>query len=86
MNRLQQIISKASFSSAADKEEAIKLADTKFKFHPAQKALRQIRQRANDPGTLAQHGKSFVQGMQCAANMLSDAINKGKKDGDKSAR
>jgi hypothetical protein len=85
MNRLQQLISKASFSSAADKEEAMKLA-TKPLLHPAQKALRQIRQRANDPGTLAQHGKSFVQGMQCAANMLSDAINKGKKDGDKSAR
>ena len=44
--------------------------------HPAQKALRKIRARANEPGTRASHGEQFANGLRCAGNILEEALNK----------
>ncbi|HYG06494.1 MAG TPA: hypothetical protein VD865_08775 [Stenotrophomonas sp.] len=44
--------------------------------HPAQKALRRIRNIADERGTQAQHGNAYVQGMRKAANILDEAINR----------
>lgn len=43
---------------------------------PAQKALRRIRNIADERGTQVQHGNAYVQGMRKAANILDEAINR----------